>query len=180
MKKGRRRTRHVVFIFSPFLPASLVAQMVKPLPAMWETWVQSVGREDPLEKEMATHSGTLAWKIPWTEEPGRLQSMGLQTVRHAWVTPLSLFPVIKRKMAEKSRLTSGLIFQWMFTGRTDAGAEAPILWPLDGKNWLFRKDSNAGKDWGQEEKGTKGDEMVGWHHQLDGHEFGLTPGVGDG
>ena len=83
MKKGRRRTRHVVFISSPFLPASLVAQMVKPLPAMWETWVQSVGREDPLEKEMATHSGTLAWKIPWTEEPGRLQSMGLQTVRHA-------------------------------------------------------------------------------------------------
>ena len=62
--------------------ASLVAQMVKHLPAMWETWVRSQGREYPLEKEMATHSSTLAWKIPWTEEPGRLQSLGLQRVRH--------------------------------------------------------------------------------------------------
>ena len=62
--------------------ASLVAQTVKCLPAMWETWVRSLGQEDPLEKEMATHSSTLAWKIPWTEEPGRLQSMGSQRVRH--------------------------------------------------------------------------------------------------
>ena len=60
--------------------ASLVAQMVKRLPEMWETWVRFLGREDPLEKEMAIHSSTLAWKIPWTEEPDRLQSMGLQTV----------------------------------------------------------------------------------------------------
>ena len=59
--------------------ASLVAQMVKRLPAMWETRVQSLGWEDPLEREMATHCSTLAWKIPWTEEPGRLQSMGLQS-----------------------------------------------------------------------------------------------------
>ena len=56
--------------------------MVKRLPTMWETWVQSLGREDLLEKEMATHSSTLAWKIPWTEEPGRLQSMGSQRVGH--------------------------------------------------------------------------------------------------
>ena len=56
--------------------------MVKRLPAMQETWVQSLGREDPLEKEMAPHSSTLAWKIPWTEEPGRLQSMGSQRVGH--------------------------------------------------------------------------------------------------
>ena len=60
----------------------LVAQMVKYLPIMRETGVQSLGQEDPLEKEMATHSSVLAWKIPWTEEPGRLQSMGLQRVRH--------------------------------------------------------------------------------------------------
>ena len=60
--------------------ASLVAQMVKNLSAMQETWIQSLGREDPLEKEMATHSRTIAWKIPWTEEPGRLQSMGSQRV----------------------------------------------------------------------------------------------------
>ena len=62
--------------------ASLVAQMVKNLPAMQETQVQSLGWEDPLEKEMAIHSSTLAWKIPWTEEPGRLQSMGSERVRH--------------------------------------------------------------------------------------------------
>ena len=61
--------------------ASLVAEMVKHLPAMWETWVRSLCWEDPLEKEMATHSSTLAWKIPWTEGPGRLQYMGLQRVK---------------------------------------------------------------------------------------------------
>ena len=60
------------------LMTSLVAQMVKPLPTMQETWVQSLGREGLLEKEMATHSSILAWKIPWTEEPGGLQSMGSQ------------------------------------------------------------------------------------------------------
>ena len=59
-----------------------MAQMVKHLPVMWETWVQSLGQEDPLEKEIATHSSTLAWKIPRTEEPGRLQSMGSHRVRH--------------------------------------------------------------------------------------------------
>ena len=61
---------------------SLVAQTAKRLPAMWETWVRSSGWEDPLENEMATHSSTLAWKIPWMEEPGRLQSMGSQRVGH--------------------------------------------------------------------------------------------------
>jgi len=64
------------------IKASLVAQRVKCLPAMQETWVQSLGQEDPLEKEMATHCSTLAWKIPWTEKPGGLQSMGLQRVGH--------------------------------------------------------------------------------------------------
>ena len=62
--------------------ASLVAQMVKRLPTMRETWVQSLVQDDLLEKEMAPHSSILAWKIPWTEEPGRLQSMGLQRVGH--------------------------------------------------------------------------------------------------
>ena len=66
--------------------ASLVAQMVKRLPAMQETWVWSLGQEDPLEKEMETHSSILAWKIPWTEEPGGPQSMGSQKVGHNWVT----------------------------------------------------------------------------------------------
>ena len=61
---------------------------------------------------------------------------------------------------------------WIFIGRTDAEAETPILWPPDAKNWLIGKDPDAGKDWRREEKGTTEDEMVGWHHWLDGHEFG--------
>ena len=56
--------------------------MLKHLPTMWETWILALGQEDPLEKEMTTHSNTLAWKIPWTKEPSRLQSMGLQKIRH--------------------------------------------------------------------------------------------------
>ena len=60
---------------------------------------------------------------------------------------------------------------WIFIGRTDAEAETPILWPPDSKNWLIWKDSDAGKDWRQEEKGVTEDEMVEWHHRLDGHEF---------
>ena len=59
-----------------------MAQFIKSPPAMQETWVQSLGQEDPLEKEMATHSSVLAWRIPWTEEPGGLQSMGSQRLRH--------------------------------------------------------------------------------------------------
>ena len=69
---------------------------------------------------------------------------------------------------------------WVFFGRTDAEAETPILWPPDVKSWLIGKDPDAGRDWGQEEKGTTEDEMVGWHHWLDAHGFGWTPGVGDG
>ena len=70
--------------------ASLVAQRVKRLPAMQETWVQYLGQEDPLEKETATHSSTLAWKIPWTEKPGGLQSMEFQRVGHDWATSLTM------------------------------------------------------------------------------------------
>ena len=69
--------------------ASLVAQTVKGLSTMQETRVRSLGREDPLEKEMEVHSSTIAWKIPWTEELGRLQSMGSQRVRHNWATSLN-------------------------------------------------------------------------------------------
>ena len=65
---------------------------------------------------------------------------------------------------------------WIFIERTDAEAEAPILWPLDTKSWLVGKDPGAGKHWGQEEKGVTEDEMVGWHHQLNEHDFKQTPG----
>ena len=77
--------------------ATLVAQIVKNLPAMQETWVWSLGQEDPLEKGMATHSSILAWKIPETEEPGRLQSMGLQRVGHFWATNTHRPPVVSDK-----------------------------------------------------------------------------------
>ena len=73
-----------------YMQTSLAAQTVKHLPTMQETWVQSLSREDPLDKEMATHSSTVAWKIPWMEDPGRLQSMGLQRVGHDWATLLCL------------------------------------------------------------------------------------------
>ena len=69
---------------------------------------------------------------------------------------------------------------WLFIGRTDVETETPILWPPDAMSWLIGKDPDVGKDWGQEEKGTTEDEMVGWRHQLDGHRFGWTPGAVDG
>ena len=69
---------------------------------------------------------------------------------------------------------------WMFTGRTDAEAEAPVLWPPDAKIWLIGKDADAEKYWKQEEKGTLEDEMVGWHHWFNGHEFEQALGVNDG
>ena len=69
---------------------------------------------------------------------------------------------------------------WVFIGKTDVEAETPLFWPPYAKSWLIWKDRDAGKDWGHEEKGTTEDVMVGWHHWLDGHGFGWTPGVGDG
>ena len=69
---------------------------------------------------------------------------------------------------------------WVFTGRIHAKAETPKLWPPHAKSWLIGKDPDAGRDWGQEEKGMTEDKMAGWHHRLNGHEFEWTPGVGDG
>ena len=69
---------------------------------------------------------------------------------------------------------------WVFVGRTDVEAETPIFWLPDAKNWLIGNDPDAGKDWRQEEKGMIEDEMVGWHHQLNGDDFEWAPGVGDG
>ena len=90
LASGSLTVRQLFISVGQSIGVSLVAQMVKHLPAMPETWVQSLGQEDPLEKEMATHSSTLAWKIPWREEPGRLQSMESQRVWHDWVTSLLL------------------------------------------------------------------------------------------
>ena len=85
----------IIFFFIEILviyqEVPCVAQRLKHLPAMQETWVRSLGQEDPLEKEMATHSNILAWRIPWTEEPGGLQSLGSQRVGHDGATSLSFF-----------------------------------------------------------------------------------------
>ena len=89
-----------------------------------------------------------------------------------------LWQRFKGGVSDKIRVWAGQ--SWVFIGRTDVEAETPILWPPDVKSWLIWKDPDAGKDWGQEEKGMTEDEMVGWHHWLDGHGFGWTPGVGDG
>ena len=171
---------------------------------------------------MAPHSSTLAWKIPWTEEPGGLQSMGSLRVGHDWMTSLSLFtfmhwrrkwqptPVflpgesqgwgawwaavygVTQNQTRLKQLSSSKDSKeiqpvhpkgdqsWVFIGRTDAEAETPVLWPPHTKSWLIGKDPDAGRDWGQEEKGMTEEEMAGWHHQLDGHEFEWTLGVGDG
>ena len=87
---------------------SLVAQMVKCLSTLWETRVRSLGWEDPLEREMAIHSRTIAWEIPWTEEPGRLQSMGSQRVGHDWATSLY---TISTLMAESEEELKSLLIK---------------------------------------------------------------------
>ena len=154
-----------------------------------------------LEKEMATHASILAWKSPWTEEPGRLQSMGLHDLACVhegggrWVGSNKVVELKKLKKAKRWKIDTFWTvvlektlespldckeFQpvnpkgnqsWIFVGRTDAEAETPILWPPDARNWLIWKDPDAGKNWRREEKGMTEDEMVGWHHRLNGHEF---------
>ena len=168
------------------------------------------------EKAMAPHSSTPAWKIPWMEEPGRLQSMGSRRVGHDWATELNWYSQSygfssshvwmweldsKESWAPKNWCFWTVVLEslenpvdckeikpinpkgnqsWIFIGGTDVEAEASILRPPDAKNWLIGKDPDAGKDWRQEEKGMTEDEMVGWHHRLNGHEFEQALGVGDG
>ena len=94
----------------------LTAHTVKRLPAMQETWVRSLGQEDPLEEEMATHSSVLAWRIPWTEEPGRLQSMGLLRVGHDWTTSLSFYTT---KYWNILNIDKVIWWNWDFPGGSD-------------------------------------------------------------
>ena len=93
------------------------------------------------------------------------------------MTKWILFQLCKARSALENPL---MCLSWVFIGRTDTKAETPILWPPHAKNWLIGKDSDTGRDWGQEEKGTTEDELAGWHHRLDGRESEWTPGVGDG
>ena len=173
-----------------------------------ETWVQSVGWEDPPEKGMTTHSSILPWRIPWIKEPGRLQPIESQRVRHnwkdlahmhcthvqiweldhkeGWVPKNWCFRITVLKKTLEGPLASKEVKPvnpkenqpWIFCGRTDA--EAPIIWPPDVKSQLTGEDPDAGRAWRHEEKGMTEDQMVGWHHLLNGHEFEQTPGDSDG
>ena len=107
---GERFKREGIYVYLWFTwGASLVAQRVKHLPVMREIWVWSLGREDPLEKEKATHSGTFAWKIPWMEKPGRLQSIGWQRVGYDWATSLSW--LIHVEVWHKTKVCKAVILQ---------------------------------------------------------------------
>ena len=169
---------------------------------------------------MATHSSILAWRVPWTEEPGSLQSMGLPRVRHDWATNTFL-PCFFWHLALLYFAYTAFFTDWRFVAALSQASllvpgmaacslfpaesahfsllvtvqefslylrvflliiflETPVLWPPHAKSWLIGKDPDAGRDWGQEEKGTTEDEMVGWHHWLDGCESQWTLGVGDG
>ena len=97
-----------------------------------------------------------------------------------WTVVLEKTPASPLDCKEIQPVHSKADQSWVFSGGTDAEAETPILWPPHAKSWLSGKDSDAGRDWGQEEKGTTEDEMAGWHHWLDGCESEWTPGVGDG
>ena len=131
-----------------------MAQVVKNLPAMWKTWDQSLVWEDHLEKGKAKHQRIDAFKLWWWR----------RLLRVPWT----------------GRRSNQSILKEISPGCSLEGPETPVLWPPDAKSWLIWKDPDAGKDWGQEEKGTTEDEMVEYHHQLNEHEFGYTLGIGDG
>ena len=159
-------------------------------------WVRKI----PWRKKWQATPVFFPGEFPWTEEPGGLQSIGSQRVGHDWHKMWELdceeswaqknwcfWTVVLEKTPESpldykeiQPIHSKGDQSWVFIRRTDAEAETPVLWPPDAKSWIIGKDPDAGRDWGQEEKGMTEDEMAGWHHRLDGHEFGWTPGVDDG
>ena len=111
-----------------------MALTVKSLPAMWETWVQSLGQEDLLEKEMSTHSSIPAWEIPWAEEPGRLQSMGSQRVGHDWETNAIVFscllPMSREQLetSPKDRALHAVDFMKVKNGLVDSVEKERVGW----------------------------------------------------
>ena len=125
---------------------------------------------------------TWVWINPmswwWTGWHGELQFMGSQRVEQHWAT-LSLWFLYMLSITSMRQGSHLLVYiinpggnqSWVFTGRTNTEAETPVLWPPDVKNWLTWKDPDARNDWRLEEKGMTEDEMVGWHHRLNGHEF---------
>ena len=122
-------------------------------------WLQFFGRQ----------FGTTFWKLGWEPKNWCFWTVVLEKALESPLDCKEIQPVHSEGYQP-----------WDFFGRNDAKAQTPVLWPPHAKSWLIGKDSHAGRDWGQEEKGTTEDEMAGWHHWLDGCEFGWTPGVGDG
>ena len=103
-----------------------------------------------------------------------------QRIETFWTMVLEKTPERPLECKEFKKVHPKVNQSWIFIGRMDAEAEIPVLWPSDVKNWLICKDPDAGQDWRQEEKGTTEDEMVGWHHWLNEHEFEQALGAGDG
>ena len=120
----------------PPIWASLVAQMVKRLSTMRETRVWSLGWKDPLEKEMATHSSNVAWKIPWTEEPGGLQSMGSQRVRHDWATYSYSYTVKGFGIVNKAEIDVFLVLSCFFHDPVDVGNLISGFLPFLNPAWI--------------------------------------------
>ena len=147
---------------------------VKNLPGMQKTQVWSLGWGDPLEEGMKTHSRQYSWlENPMDRGFWWTRVYGVAKVQKGFTFTFTF-----------NALRKNNTFCWNHSelcnvGGTDAEAKIPVIWTPDSKNWLIGKDPDAGKDLRQEEKGTTEDEMVGWHHSLNGHEFGWTPGVGD-
>ena len=118
--------------------------------------------------ESALHiTWSKGWSLSFNISPSN-EHPGLISCRMNWLDCKEIQPVHSEDQP------------WDFFGRNDAKAETPVLWPPHAKSWLIGKDCDAGRDWGQEEKGTTEDEMAGWHHWLNGHESEWTPGIGDG
>ena len=135
-----------------------------------------------LEKVMAIHSSALAWRIPGMGAAGGLPSMGKLSTEEFMLLNCGVGEDSWESLGLQGDLTSPF---WRKSAlgvleRNDAKAETPVLWPPHEKSWLIGKDSDAGRDWGQEKKEMTEDEMAGWHHWLDGLEFEWTPGDGDG
>ena len=126
--------------------------------------------------KLATPYGALSFEFRRTKKPISLRTY-LSTILTIFYQQDFLIPL---GCKEIQPVHSEGDQPWDFFGRNDAKAETPVLWPPHVKNWLIGKDSDAGSDWGQEEKGTTEDEMAGWHHELDGRESEWTLGVGDG
>ena len=138
----------------------MVTQMVKSLPAVWETWVRSLGQEDPLEEEMASHSSILAWKIPWIEELGMDSWQGVNgvTKSQTWLSDFTcissnnkheLFIIVPEIQPVHPKGDQS----WVFIGRVDVEAEIPILWPLMRRAGSFEKTLMLGKIEGGRRRG---------------------------